>query len=195
MLLQPDHIAIPAPDADLQRLKRLQRSYLLEMDSEDMQALISKAQEGDLIRYWIRGRYSTHNLIALCAQRLGKCDLYFSTWALSLPAVERIAAMQSSGMIERVICLLDYRTKTNAPDAVQLLEGIAERITYRRTHAKCYVLQNEHFGCAIISSSNLTTNRRTEGGVILFCKESATLDAQFIYGNSNSTNDRTDGSC
>ncbi|MBL8002844.1 MAG: hypothetical protein JNL05_12885, partial [Flavobacteriales bacterium] len=119
--------------------------------------------ERDQVRHIMcHSRWSMHQLIEHLARRIGKAKLYFTTWTVTEAPMRTLLRLHNQGVITAMHAVLDDRVeKQNANGAQLALANIAS-IAFTGIHAKCFVLIGENESYTVVTTANLTRNKRIE---------------------------------
>jgi hypothetical protein len=95
-------------------------------------------------------------------------ELHLSTWSTSDAQVRRIATLKEQGRLSRVVALFDVYAARQKQAAFSMLRTLADSWAMRAQHSKVYVLISdaEQIGLSVVTSGNLTSNRRIEAGTV-----------------------------
>lgn len=190
MLFRPSDFSFETAKLSGKRLLAAEKMRYLDIDSfTNLENVIGDLLPGEACEYFTKGDWSTHHLIAFMAEKVGPCDAYISSWALSDTAVRVLFALKDSGLFKSLHVVLDRNVKTKRPDAFTFLDSFSEKIKLTAVHAKVAALVGKDNGCAIVTSANLSVNKRFEAGLISFCKNSADFHSDWLMQVINSNDD------
>jgi hypothetical protein len=129
------------------------------------------------------GLWSSHDLLEIILDEHGPADVLLTSWSISAPAIKKVVRLHKDGRIRSLKALFDHRVHVNYPEATQLAEmGIAQ-LFYSKVHAKSMAIIGDGWAMSIVSSANLTTNRRIERFVISTSIEVALWEKEWIEAN------------
>lgn len=111
-------------------------------------------------------------MIEYLVRRIGRCDMYFTTYSLHEETFRNLHKLIDEKLIRSVHALLDYRIEKTKAESFQFARQLMNSYGQTKCHAKVTVLMNEEWSVSITGSSNMTKNRKLEAGVI--CTEKAT---------------------
>jgi hypothetical protein len=111
------------------------------------------------------GDFSTHDLIEYILNETGPADIYITAFSLSEDAVRRIFLLKEDGMINSIKCLFNNQMIRFKTDLYWFMSNITNNIRFAPCHAKLIIIVGK-FPVLIITSGNLTTNKRLEAGYI-----------------------------
>lgn len=114
------------------------------------------------------GKWSMHEMILYFAHKLGQSKLYLSTWALSENPVRALVMAKQEGVFSEINALFDLRIKNNQGAAFHMLTSHCNSYRLTKIHAKIAVMLGDGIGITIISSANLTENKRIEAGAVMY---------------------------
>ena len=150
---------------------------------KQLEKAFANISDGDCIQFMTNGAWSSHDMIDFFIRKVGKCNVYLTSWAVSEQAARKIDKLYDQGYIRELTCLFDYRIKDRKSDPIALLERFGS-VHLGKIHAKVIVLQNEKIAITIITSGNLSKNLRIEAGTIFCCQASANFHKQWIKEES-----------
>jgi len=133
---------------------------------------IPKITMGENIHYVSMGSWSNHDLVNHLLQQIGPAEFLFCTWSVSDIAVKSILNNLKNGQVTKLTGVLDWRVKSYRPEIFSFMQFNIARLRITTCHAKCFVLINNNFQIAVVTSANFTNNPRIEAGVIC-CDEIA----------------------
>jgi hypothetical protein len=161
----------------------LKGTSIKEMDSK-----IGTLADNETVPYATGGQWSFHEVIEYCARQVGPCALYLTTWAVSEDPVRCIAGLRNEGLITELHCLFDHRIRNNAGEAYGFITELATSHKLTRIHAKIAVMipaSGTGLHVTIITSANLTNNKRIEAGTILTGAICANINKDWILEEIN----------
>jgi len=119
------------------------------------------------INFVSAGNLSLHVLLEQLIKYYGPgANLYISTWAVKEAPARSLLKMKDSGELKDLFGVFDYRIKTIDTKGFQLVEGLFNKYTLTKNHAKVLVLNYPYFSVTIVTSANLSNNPRIEAGII-----------------------------
>ena len=127
---------------------------------------IGRLVAGRTIHYATAADWSTHDLALYLIEQVGPADVLVATWSISEPAVRHAVCALLDGRFTRLRMLIDWRTRTRCPEALQLATANAAQLRTASVHAKVTILRNAQWAVTIIGSANWTNNPRIEAGVV-----------------------------
>ncbi len=127
---------------------------------------LDELKAGRSVHFACKGHFNLHELVEMLFRFTGPAKYYTTTWAISEKPMRTILQLVQEGYITELNALFDFKTKSHAPKAFQLVENIVSRIKLTHIHAKVKVIVNDAWCISINSSANDTQNSRYEAGVI-----------------------------
>lgn len=121
----------------------------------------------ETISFWTHGKWSQHDLLALLCRWSGGGIVYLCTWQISEEAVRILGELKNTGIIKELHCVFDYRIKNRKPKPFQLMQHYADSHVLTQIHAKVFTIVGDN-PIAVVSSANLSKNRRIEAGTLFF---------------------------
>lgn len=146
---------------------------------QNVALIVKECNSAELCHYYSDGAWSLHQLLIGLLSISGNANVYISSFAMSETAVRTISALQESGAIKSLHCVIDNRVETRSAGSLQLLKSISTRIALRACHAKVTLLYGEKCNIAIIGSANYTENKRMEVGFVSKNKETCDFHKQW----------------
>lgn len=140
-------------------------SYAVGVNKALLSSLIPHLQKSHQWHFPSFGQWSAQHTIEHILSLTGPAEVAITSWAISEKAIRAIVKLQQSGMITSLTGLFDERVKKYAPNGWQMADH-SLNISLGKCHAKCYIIRNAEWSISIISSANLSENRRTECYVI-----------------------------
>lgn len=129
--------------------------------------VISALRETPCVHFYTDGEWSMHHLLTSLLMISGPAELFISTYALSETSCRTLAQLKlEDRMVTRINCVIDNRVDTRSAGSLQLLRGIADRLTLRACHAKATVIIGCNATITVVGSANYTENKRMEIGLI-----------------------------
>jgi hypothetical protein len=133
---------------------------------KDLESNIGQLETGFHYHFWSKGQWSMHELLQFIVQKVGKSDVWMTTWTITENPVRCLFGLKKDNLIGELHCILDYRIKGRKPGPFQFLKKIADSITLTQCHAKSLVIVNENWKVSVVGSANFSQNPRLEAGVI-----------------------------
>lgn len=119
------------------------------------------------------GKFSLHQVIGRILDLIGPAELVASSWSISRVPVEYLLTRKRKGQLTAINLLLDPKVKSFQPKPFQHLIGEVPNVGLYKCHAKISVLRNQEHSVYMLSSSNLTVNRRLEAYTLISSKQLA----------------------
>lgn len=111
-----------------------------------------------------RGDFSLIDLIYAILKKIGKSDVYISTWSAGIKDANNVKWIKENDMIDKLMLITDHsfatRQKKYALSITELF-GI-ENIRTTEVHAKFVLIKNKNWSITIRSSMNLNANKTCE---------------------------------
>jgi hypothetical protein len=120
---------------------------------------------GKWIPFWSDGDFSTHDLLEHVIAYTGKADIYLTAFSISEDAIRRLLLIKEDGLINNITCLFNNQMIRFKTVLYWFISNITTNIRFAPCHAKVIIITGK-FSVMIITSGNLTKNRRLESGVI-----------------------------
>lgn len=149
-------------------------------DDSNLADIISELNEGDLVEYISKGRFSLHNIIEHLLKLTGPAEVTLVTWAMTEKPLRTLHRLKSEGMITELYCLLEHKVPGHNPKSFHFAKTFFNGIWLARCHAKSVVIENEKYGIVVSTSANLTRNLRIENGNIKVSQESVKFAKKWI---------------
>lgn len=140
---------------------------------ENLSEVIDNIEEGELIQFWTKGRWSMHQLIKQVCEIVGECDVTLCTWAITEEPLRVIHNLKATGKIRILRGLFEHKVKSRG-SAFAFAEQFFDEIYLSKCHAKVTVIEGKEKSVTIFCSANLTKNRRIEAGTI-YCNQKAAI--------------------
>jgi len=150
---------------------------------------LGELERDKVYEYYTDGAWSLHQLIEHISLQIGASNMWLTSYSISEKPVRRLLELKEKGLIRNLVCLLDTRAKDRKGEAFQLLSTFAQ-ITMVELHAKVAIFENEDWGVSILTSQNLTKNRRIEAGTIHSNKQSAHFHKNWILQKIQAEHER-----
>ncbi len=146
---------------------------------EDLSDVIQNIEEGELIQFWTKGRWSMHQLIKHVCDIVGECDVTLCTWAITEEPLRVIHNLKMAGKIRILRGLFEHKVKSRGA-AFAFAEQFFDEIYLSKCHAKVTVIEGKEKSVTIFCSANLTKNRRIEAGTIYCNTQAAITNRNYI---------------
>lgn len=160
--------------------------FLLGKSLKALKTAIGTVQAGECIPYATGGQWSLHELIEYLLRQIGPSEVWLTTWALSENPVRCLANLKDEGLISALHCLFDHRIRNNAVGPLHMLTETADTYGFTKVHAKAAVMIPENdVPFTILTSANLTNNKRIEVGTIIRNAECAEYNKDWIEKEIN----------
>lgn len=153
---------------------------IISAESYSLAEIIGAITTGRSICYTTKGRWSAHDLLAYILKMTGPADVWFTSWSMTPKPIEDVIQMAQSGKILSLNIVLDRRVRTTAPETIALANFHKCRIRFSDIHAKIMVIRSPTMSVAVVTSQNMTRNRRVEAGVILADRDVAEFYRKII---------------
>lgn len=141
-----------------------------------LQEEIGTIRPNSTIPYISEGRWSAHTLLSYLLDYTGDATVWLSSFSLCEEAVRLFVTDQR---IKTLSCLFDKSILRYKRDLFFFLQNKAEiRIT--ANHSKIFLVEGVERYAAVISSANLSVNRRIEAGCIYTDSNYFKIKEQFI---------------
>ena len=132
------------------------------MDAPGLKQLACEVIKSASLIFLMEGNLSFHHLLCALMDECGPADVWLSAYAITEEPARRIFRLREAGTIRSLSCLLDAHLARNNAKAYQLLSTTADSIGTAPIHAKCFVVKNDRFAIAVMSSANFSNNPRLE---------------------------------
>jgi hypothetical protein len=134
---------------------------------EDMiEAKFGKLEQNKTLHFVSGGLWSLTDIVHYTLKNTGRAKLIGYSWSFTAPAAQKLIHLKSIGLIEEMSFLLDYAMSKWSKGAVSLIEPHSVKVTTTQIHAKGFVIWNDEWRVACITSMNFSNNPRIEAGVI-----------------------------
>lgn len=143
-------------------------------------------KENQTTQYVTFGQWSFHQIIEVLAIKYASKDLVFSTYSISEEPVRALFKLKEKGHLNSIRALVDRRVRETKAAAFHFLGGMGENVFLQNPqnaiecHAKVAVLSGGQIPIVIVTSQNLTKNRRVESDVILTYKEAVDFNLEWL---------------
>lgn len=153
---------------------------------DDLSEVIKNIEDGEMIQFWTKGRWSMHQLIKQLLEITGDSDVTLCTWAITEEPLRVIHNLKMTGKIRTLRGLFEHKVKTRGA-AFAFAEQFFDEIYLSKCHAKVTVIEGAEKSVTIFCSANLTKNRRIEAGTIYCNTQAAINNRNYIINASTST--------
>lgn len=153
---------------------------------DNLAEVIDHIEDGELVQFWTKGRWSMHQLIKQVIEILGESDVTLCTWAITEEPLRVIHNLKTSGKIKKLIGLFEHKVKSRG-SAFAFAEQFFDEVYLSKCHAKVTVIEGAEKSVTIFCSANLTKNRRIEAGTI-FCNKQAAINNRNYIINASTNN-------
>jgi hypothetical protein len=140
-----------------------QSAYITPDELNKIESLISP---NHTIEYVTHGAWSTHHVLEKILYKTGKADVTIATWAVTEKPLKKLHKLKTEGYIGELSGHFEEKIEKHHGKALGFAKMIFDNITYSKCHAKVMLVENPEWNISIVSSSNWTTNKRTEVGII-----------------------------
>jgi hypothetical protein len=125
---------------------------------------------------------SLHKIIRKILEKTGPARIMFSTFSICDEAICSLKNMKDAGLITELKCVVDFSIRKSRMDLANFLLNISDQVSLCSNHTKIILISNENFNVTLITSANLTENKRYEVGVICTLKSVADVFLEFFKG-------------
>lgn len=105
---------------------------------------------------------SLYQVIRKILELTGKADVNIISYSVSDIALSNLALMKNKNLINSLELIFDNSVKKNKFRLCVFANKIADEVQLSNTHIKLVIIRNHNSRIAIISSANLTENKRSE---------------------------------
>lgn len=152
----------------------------------DVLAQLPKMTKRAHLHFCTEGKWSSHEMLAVILARTGPAALSLTSWGLTEDPVRHMAHLMRQGTITSIRMLLDKRIVAHNPQAYQLAQAqFGNGVITANIHAKVMVVRNAQWDIVVITSANMTRNKRIEAGVIMESPEAAEFHENWINRHFN----------
>jgi hypothetical protein len=106
--------------------------------------------------------WSMHHVLAHLLGVIGPARTWLMSWTITEGPVRSIVKLMEDGLITDLRCVFDERVGKYNANALQLARKKFAHIGLTHTHAKCLVLVNDDWAITVLSTANITRNKRIE---------------------------------
>lgn len=153
--------------------------------ADELEFQIGEFHPNEVITIPTDKRWSLHDLIVHSIKQCGPSEIFIATYAIKEYQARLLANMKADGLLKKIYCYLDYRVDKHDPNALQIINTIAESVKFTRLHGKVTVLIGEKNSCTIIGSANLTTNTTSDTIAIIVNQPTSIYWKEWIIKNMN----------
>lgn len=125
-------------------------------------------------------RWSMVGLLEHLLHLTGPAEVWLTSWTITEDPMRSIIRMMVEGRILSIAALFDDRAPNYNAKGAQLAKANIERLAFIPIHAKVMVLMNEQWAVSVVSTANITRNKRVERYVICTHREVAEMDRDWI---------------
>lgn len=161
--------------ADVQRRRPAREAHQQEALSIGGDVALALAAPGDSIEQGIgqlrdnvlicmpcHATWSMHHLLTYLLEHIGPSRTWLTSWTITEGPVRSIVKLQERGLITDLACLFDARVGKYNANALQLAQRSFTRVGLTSIHAKCLVMVNDLWAVTVLSTANITRNKRIE---------------------------------
>lgn len=141
-----------------------------------LQEEIGTIKPNSILPYITEGRWSAHTLLSYLLEYTGEANVWLSSFSLCEDAVRLFVA---DSRIKSLHCLFDSSILRYKRDLFFFLQAKAE-IRIAANHSKIFIVEGVDRYAAVISSANLSINRRIEAGTIITDSNFFEIKQRFI---------------
>lgn len=127
---------------------------------------IGKICHNEYNHFWTHGSWSLHELLEYIINQVGPSKVMIASYSASEESLRYLFNLREEGLITKLTCLFDIRTKKDKTALLMFAHGISDNIYVTNSHAKVIIIENESIRIAITGSANFTNNMRHECGMI-----------------------------
>jgi phosphatidylserine/phosphatidylglycerophosphate/cardiolipin synthase-like enzyme len=149
----------------------------------ELKPLIEKLDKKQVLHFCSEGRFSSHELLLFLLQMNPGFDVYIATWKVSEDPARMLVNAKKQGLIKDLYLLLERRMQINSPSALELIRQNSTMHALTDIHAKVFVIDNPLLPITVVTSANMSDNRRIEVGVIDTHLEAACFHKEWIKRN------------
>lgn len=129
---------------------------------ESIADCLGSLKDDQLICMPCHATWSMHHLLAYVLERIGPARTWLTSWTITEAPVRSIVKLQKRGLITDLACLFDARVGKYNANALQLAQRSFTRVGLTSIHAKCLVMINDRWAVTVLSTANITRNKRIE---------------------------------
>ena len=113
------------------------------------------------------GVWALHDLVKYCLQEIkSPAEIVGYSWSLTIPAAEKLIHYHRTGQLSEMSFIFDCGMSQWSRGALGLLKENSKKVVTTMIHAKGFILFNNEWKIAVISSANFSNNPRIEAGTI-----------------------------
>ena len=148
-----------------------------------LQEEIGTIRPNSVLPYISEGRWSAHTLLSYLLDYTGDATVYVSSFSLCEEAVRMFVTDER---IKTLKCLFDKSILRYKRDLFFFLQCKAE-IRVTANHSKIFIVEGTDRHVAVITSANLSVNRRIEAGTIITDSSFFEIKKRFVdlFNESN----------
>lgn len=146
------------------------------MSLKILQELFSTLNPNKITPYITEGNWSAHTLIPFILDYTGDANVWISSFSI---CEDSVRVLVTDSRIKKLYCLLDASILRYKRDLFFFLESKAE-VRICANHSKVIIVEGRVNRVAVITSANLTVNRRVESGVIFTDDNFFIIKDQFL---------------
>jgi hypothetical protein len=128
----------------------------------------------DLRVLFCRAEWNMPELLEYLLKQAGKSRVALTSFSLTVPAVEKIAAIRNAENCS-IIILCDRVALKKNQEALKKAKELDLQVYFQRNHSKMILIESDKLNVAVISSANLSRNPRWEATVIIEDKETTSV--------------------
>lgn len=159
--------------------------FISASELEAIRNKIGQIQEGQSIWFKTDGAWSNYHLLEYILQITGPALVYFTTWSISEIAITKFLNWKSSGHIIDIYAVIDAGLRNRKPEIYHRAVKAFPNLKIAHCHAKATVIESGTHHIAFIGSANYTKNPRKEVGVVIWSKEIADANKNWILDEIN----------
>ena len=178
--------ALSSPNLQNNEIERFEITKFSFATDQNLDGIIDEVEDGELIQFWTKGKWSMHQLIKKLVEVLGNSDVTLCTWAITEEPLRVIHNMKTTGKIKHLIGLFEHKVKSRG-SAFAFAEQFFDEVYLSKCHAKVTIIEGAEKSVSVFCSANLTKNRRIEAGTIFCHKKAAVNNRNYIINASTST--------
>jgi len=116
----------------------------------------------DSISDFTDGDWAIHHLVEHITNLIGPSNLFFSTFSFSDAAIRHLHYLKTEGKLLEIKAIIEEGNKKTKIAQLFFAAEIFDEIKLTRNHSKVYLFQNINTKVTVITSANLSKNRRKE---------------------------------
>lgn len=130
--------------------------------SESLDDCVGQLRPDQLLCLPCHATWSMHHMLAYLLEQIGPARTWLTSWTITEGPVRSIARLQERGLITGLACLFDERVGKYNANALQLAQRSLTKVGLTSIHAKCLVMINDAWAVTVLSTANITRNKRIE---------------------------------